>query len=161
MYLGHCKLAFSFLHTTYCTFLLTVFICACVNAKFKQINYFEGGFARTFDVAEPYQGVITSPHILHLLFLKHLIPSHPALCPSSYTASIFFPISLSWGPFCSFHYHSHSMLSFWRPCVIFISPCVSCFVKDLSLFDLTMGDCIVQVTVVCFTFLFCNTHQPK
>lgn len=129
-------------------------MCMC-ECKIKTNKLFWGWLYQNIWCSRTIQGVITSPHILHFPFLKHLIPSHPALCLASYTASISFPISLFWGPFCTFHYHSHSMLSFRSLCVFFYIPCVSYFVKYFFiLFDLTIGNCIVQIAHLFYIFVF-------
>lgn len=64
--------------------------------------------------APPHSSFISlkAPHSSTLYF------STPCILPSLLPTSIFFPISLSWGPFSTFHYHSLTRLSFWAPLVI-------------------------------------------
>lgn len=62
------------------------------------------------------------PCIIPSFLSKPLIPPQhtaPCILPSLSPASIFFPISLSQGPFSTFHYHSLTELSFWTPLVVY------------------------------------------
>lgn len=63
-----------------------------------------------FHVAELFQ--CTTMHPSSHSSAPH-ISLHPAFYLASYSASIFFPISLSYGAFSIFYYHSHTGLSFF------------------------------------------------
>lgn len=72
----------------------------------------------------------------------------PCILPSLLTASIFFPISLSYGTFSTFHYHSLTVLSFWTP-LVYLYRCL--FQSLFFLPSLKLVKCTISSThLLCF-----------